>query len=51
MEISSLLVNGGIPLPQHGKVYKACIRYAMLYGGGGGDVDTYWEIDKNIACL
>ena len=32
-EISSLLVNRGIPLPQRGKVYKACIRSVMHYGG------------------
>ena len=32
-EISSLLENRGIPLPQHRKVYEACIRSVMLYGG------------------
>ena len=32
-EISSLLVNRAIPLPQHGKVYETCIRSVMLYGG------------------
>ena len=38
-EKSSILVNGGIPLPQRRKVYESCIRSAMLYGGR--DVDTY----------
>ena len=32
-EIASLLVNKSIPLHHHGKVYEACIRSVMLYGG------------------
>ena len=32
-EIASLLVNRDIPLHHHGKVYEACIRSVMLYGG------------------
>ena len=32
-EIASLLVNRGIPLHHRGKVYEACIRSVMLYGG------------------
>ena len=32
-ETASLLVNRGIPLHYHGKVYEACIRSVMLYGG------------------
>ena len=32
-EMASLLVNRGIPLHHHGKVYEACIRSVMLYGG------------------
>ena len=30
-EITSLLVNRGIPLHHRGKVYEACIRSVMLY--------------------
>ena len=33
VEIASLLVNRGIPLHHRGKVYEACIRSVMLYGG------------------
>ena len=32
-EIASLLVNRGIPQHHHRKVYEACIRSVMLYGG------------------
>ena len=32
-EIANLLVNRGILLHHHGKVYEACIRSVMLYGG------------------
>ena len=32
-EIASLLVNRSIPLHHRGKVYEACIRSVMLYGG------------------
>ena len=32
-EIASLLVNRSVPLHHCGKVYEACIRSVMLYGG------------------
>ena len=32
-EIASLLVNRSIPLHHRGRVYEACIRSVMLYGG------------------
>ena len=32
-EIASLLVNRGILLHHRGKVYEACIRSVMMYGG------------------
>ena len=32
-EIANLLVYRGIPLHHRGKVYEACIRSVMLYGG------------------
>ena len=46
-EIASLLVNRGIPLHHRGKVYEACIRSVMLYGGG--DVGTYCKTGGYIA--
>ena len=46
-EIASLLVNMGIPLNHHGKVYEACNRSVMLYGGG--EVGTYCKTEGYIA--
>ena len=46
-EIASLLVNRGIPLHHHGRVYEACIRSVMLYRGG--DVGTYCKTGGYIA--
>ena len=45
-EIASLLVNRGNPLHHRGKVYEACIRSVMLYGG---DVGTYCKTGGYIA--
>ena len=42
-EIASLLVNRGIPLHHHGKVYEACIRSVMLYGGRHGHLLQDWR--------
>ena len=33
VKIASLLVNRGVPLHHRGKVYEACIRSVILYGG------------------
>ena len=43
-EIASLLVNRGIPLHHRGKVYEACIRSVMLYGGRCGHLLQDWRL-------
>ena len=47
-EIASLLVNRGIPLHHRGKVYEACIRSVMLYGGARR---AYLLQDWRLYCL
>ena len=43
-EIGSLIVNWGIPLHHRGKVYEACIRSVMLYGGRCGHLLQDWRV-------
>ena len=43
-EIASLLVNRGILLHHRGKVYEACIRSVMLYGGRRGHLLQDWRL-------
>ena len=43
-EIASLLVNRSILLHHRGKVYKACIRPVMLYGGRRGHLLQDWRV-------
>ena len=43
-EIASLLVNRGILLHHRRKVYEACIRSVMLYGGRRGHLLQHWRL-------